>query len=1403
MQFGVQFRPRQSMFADRFTALKNYLTHVNRILLQYPIVEMRSFTLLNASEPIPSVGSGAWDYEVANLTVLGYQDIQAVTLGYKYLVLNDSEQSGRWTIYEVESDPTSLNFGARVLTLVRVQSYDTPLYWYYTTWYLTGYNQASPILTQVNYYADLVTIPFTRVPVGGTVKVLLNAQGNYELYQRTGIDPRTGWTRVALQNGTIQFSNVLWDYPAGNFGFDANVFDSQYFDQEPVVETRYIIQAINQQLFTDELLIFRNESLMLMFDLIYAEFAAPEWLIKTSYVDITHNIRALLPYPVYLEDNQTFVLDYINEVKPYHVQTREFNLIYSGEDIYYGDVTDFDVPAYYDINLERPQFVSPILTPYTYSDSITQSTASDADPDTAVWTVQPWIEWFQNYTLEVSGVDMVNGGVGYTIAPQVEITGDCTTPAVLTAIINSAGQVVGVNLVNPGTGYIVTPTITFIGGNGSGAQAAALMVNALVRSFTTTIKYDRCEYFGTIPDWNPTLQYPNGTQVRYANIVWSADSTTGVVLSSPTFNPSEWLRVPAGSLNGANRTMGYYNPSVNEPGRSLPLLIDGVSYPGVQVTGLPFNFGPGFDVAPFDTQPFDNISYGPDGTITYDRGVLDAIYESSYLDIYLGTRPTDINVDGGAYIDTFSSYAPEELVPGSEFDTMDFRVYTTPGGDWQGLGHGFPVNQESYVYLGSGTTYPFSDMISAFLYPVGITVVNKTTKVALTEGVNYTVNWSDLTFTVTSGANLGNIISSITYELGGGNQLYKHFYTGSEITTTVLVPVQYSLIQEFAIFLNGTPLVAGTDYTYAQATVQTTEITFTGTFVSTDGVTLVAIGPTTVGSATVNYSWSAPQTQIITSTGVNTYYVANSLAYTNPDVLIVNVNGVRQRTSAGITQIGDGATIQFNMPQRLGFSQSLIADSDVYVYVNNATLLTQGTDYVVDAFIDDAVPRTITFTTAPTLRQRILIAVRTGSQCFIVGNTIEFVQPPIVGSAITITTFNDTREQNLLTQVVVGPETRGITVYEGFDLLPFDQATVNDTSGSFDYSVGTTITVNNIILDQYVADPGRMWVTLNGRVLSNNTDYTIVEYTTYTSEGYDIEPFDEADVPATVGSFSYTTQTIDQELVLSSGILRSTDIVMINFVTNSVVPEAMAFRIFQDMRGVQATYRITPQTTTTLTQELLKTDDVIHVANAAALGQPEVANNIWGVLTINGERIMYRERDTTANTISSLLRGTAGTAAADHSVDSLVYDIGRTNLLPAQYQNYIVSGSTLADGTTSVFSAADINLTFADAEGFSYLPFDIGTVTGDPGSFDYGLGDPYAALEVYVGGFRVPNTDYVITDLGPATVQLDFIPPDGVEVTLLVRRGITWYNPGIDTASDGVPLQDTNNPIARFLRGGA
>ena len=189
-----------------------------------------------------------------------------------------------------------------------------------------------------------------------------------------------------------------------------------------------------------------------------------------------------------------------------------------------------------------------------------------------------------------------------------------------------------------------------------------------------------------------------------------------------------------------------------------------------------------------------------------------------------------------------------------------------------------------------------------------------------------------------------------------------------------------------------------------------------------------------------------------------------------------------------------------------------------------------------------------------------------------------------------------------------------------------------------------------------------------------------------------------------------------------------------------------------------------------MAQELNSSDDIVYVVNAGALDEPALSSNIWGVLTVGGERIMYRERDTVNNTVSGLLRGTAGTAISNHSVGAVVYNLGRGNLMPEEFQNYIVSNSTMADGTTTVFSAVDI-ITTENAE-----------------------------VEVYVGGL-LQVAGYTITANNPISITFTTAPADGSEVTILVRRGVTWYAPGAGTPSNGVALQDTDTQAARFLRG--
>jgi hypothetical protein len=319
-------------------------------------------------------------------------------------------------------------------------------------------------------------------------------------------------------------------------------------------------------------------------------------------------------------------------------------------------------------------------------------------------------------------------------------------------------------------------------------------------------------------------------------------------------------------------------------------------------------------------------------------------------------------------------------------------------------------------------------------------------------------------------------------------------------------------------------------------------------------------------------------------------------------------------------------------------------------------------------------------------------------------------------------------------------------------------------------------------------------------------------------------------------------------------------------------------------------------------------DDIIYVDNAAALPEPNFDSNLWGVITINAERIMYRERDTVNNTVSSLMRGTAGTAITAHDQGAIVYNLGRTNLMSKDNQDYFESNSfegdnsstefvtsivvdnrpivyvggsvevyinnvqldqdeytitqvepvvvvldsipqsgsnvlvqvTYLDSTqetaeiTSTGSSArfptEIDIGLEEQASNTYVLDDFSPVTitfdtappadhvvyirnqrGAEDEFDFSIAngtqtqfvtdiDLSLPVEVYVGGARVLD-GYTIVNDDPISVLFDQNPPGGVEVTILIRRGVTWYAPGPDTASDGVALQDTNTQAARFLRG--
>jgi hypothetical protein len=333
VQSGVLVRPRQSFFYLRFGALKNYLTLANQELAKIPFTETQSSTFLYTTGPI--------------------------------------------------NPSTGLPF------------YETTDYWDPVNWWATGYNDNTKSALLVESYYQLATI---NAQNGLIVTVNKNGAGFQETY-RYDSELNT-WERIGLQDGTIQFKTDLWDYASARLGWGDNFFDTTPFDTYPSEETRSITRFLNEEL-PSEIFAFRNQGLILLFNYIMSETIESQnylpWLNKTSFIDVAHTIRELLPLEVFQSDNQEFLSGYINEVKPYHVVVKDFLFKYTGINVWAGDITDFDLPAQYNTSLQ--QYITPELV-YANPNGDNQYVPTDA-----IWQDPAYTNWFNNYGVSITGVN--------------------------------------------------------------------------------------------------------------------------------------------------------------------------------------------------------------------------------------------------------------------------------------------------------------------------------------------------------------------------------------------------------------------------------------------------------------------------------------------------------------------------------------------------------------------------------------------------------------------------------------------------------------------------------------------------------------------------------------------------------------------------------------------------------------------------------------------------------------------------------------------------------------------------------------------------------------------------------------------------------------------------------------
>jgi hypothetical protein len=689
LKYGIQNRPRQSMFVNRCETVKQFIEQLNLILKKHLIVDTRNISNLFLYDPIPNINRGLYDAVIdtdlelrltvaksyikplitpliVNGRVVGINIINAGrgylippyatvvgsgvgamlkltidTIGqiigctvvhsgegytsessievrnYSVLIKSDLTSNDSWSIYEYNRTTETWN-----KTLM--QSYNTRKYWEYLDWYDEGYNQFTAINYSISTYSDLSTL--TNVKIDDVVTIRTTTSNRWVLLKKYDTSSSADWTQsykiIGSQNGTIQFSSLLYDFIDTSVGYEGMFYDQGVYDNSAVTELRIILELVKNNLLINDL---KSEYLQLFFTCVRSALSEQtyiDWIFKTSFVNVMHNVGPLHQSVTYQNDNLTNFEEYVSEVKPYRTQVREYVSLYDTIETTQLMTSDFDVPA------ENRSMYSLVDGNVIAADNATYPTKS----------------WYDNAGFSVTEIRIINGGAGYTTPPTVTIVSTSGKDATAKAYVAN-GKVSRITVVTAGSHYVSVPEIKIEYGlphDGIPAVAVAILGNGVARSSLINLKFDRIYNSYAVSTLNCVDKFSSTGAVQY-KLTWAPDIRIGN--SSITVNGVLQLRdtyklkiisvttasgyksyagavtfevAPVGDivvtyikdvtlLTAVDRIQYYYKPELGDLGKDLAQLMTGIEYAGVTVSGLNTNNSTGWGSTPYYTDSWDSF----------------------------------------------------------------------------------------------------------------------------------------------------------------------------------------------------------------------------------------------------------------------------------------------------------------------------------------------------------------------------------------------------------------------------------------------------------------------------------------------------------------------------------------------------------------------------------------------------------------------------------------------------------------------------------------------------------------------------------------------------------------------------------------------------------------------------
>lgn len=708
-KYGNLNEPRQGWFVNKQEALKQYIERVNRVLSKQLIVGNKNLDALYSQDEYPNEILNYYDLVVDNkseldnygiakaaqaeivleiengkvtgvtvinpgrgylktptYTVIGkgtglelefelstigsISSVKILNSGKNYnqsayviirkftaLVLSDETIFGKWALYERD-------YTANSWSRIQSQGYNCSLYWNFIDWYQEGYNFNTKINHIVEYSYQIFDI---NDSIGDIVKIQDIGDSGWLLLEKINdlenVDYTINYKTIGRQNGTIYFLPNLYDPYAAFVNFDLISYDTNFYDSIPSEEIRIIANAIKNDIFTGDLAYEYNQLFISTLKYVFHEQKNLDWVFKTNFLKIKHNVGTLRQDTTFNNDNLPSYEAYVKEVKPFKVKIREYLSAYEKIEESRSLTSDFDLPPSYNS---------------AYKKILPQQVIALGDKLIGEENLQayPYKSWLDNFSYEIIGVEIADGGKGYTWPPVLKFEGGGGSGASAICQIGDEGSIVSVNVTNSGNGYISAPRI-FINGSlaedGYDARLSVILGNSKSRSLKTAIKIDRITSESVISVLATEEQFVGSGSKYVFDLIWPIsydrrkiqvsinsnillfseytyenvlDSSKGydryfgrVILTLPAENFANIVinyEKNQSLLTAQDRIQLFYLPNVGQFGNDLAQLMEGVDYGGVEVKSFAFGNKSGWDTSGFLTNEYD----------TYDTSYEDVTY---------------------------------------------------------------------------------------------------------------------------------------------------------------------------------------------------------------------------------------------------------------------------------------------------------------------------------------------------------------------------------------------------------------------------------------------------------------------------------------------------------------------------------------------------------------------------------------------------------------------------------------------------------------------------------------------------------------------------------------------------------------------------------------------------------